>query len=106
VTDSLLAGLRERIARYRATGDRHVVLSLDVELELGALLGPNEGFDVESAYVGGLMYWLRYRAGCGSATELAEALRLLALVQDNQTNMDEHPIPGPVRLILDGRHAR
>jgi hypothetical protein len=99
----VLAGLRERIERYRATGDRHVILSLDVGLELGALLGPNEDLDAEQAYVGGLMHWLRYRAGSMSGDDLTEALRLLAMVHDDA---DGYEIPGPVRLVLACRRGR
>jgi hypothetical protein len=103
VTDPVLSGLRERIERYRATGDRHAILNGDVELELGALLGPNEDFDAESAYVGGLVHWLRYRAGGMSGEDLSEALRLLAMVHDGA---DGYQIPGPVRLILACRRGR
>lgn len=101
--DPVLAGLRERIERYRATGDRNAIFSRDVPLELGALLGPNEGFVAEPAYVGGLVHWLRYRAGSTSGEDLAEALRLLAMVHDSA---DGYEIPGPVRLILAGRRGR
>lgn len=102
VTDPALAGLRERIDRYRATGDRSAVLGLDVERELAALLGPNEGFDAEAAHTGGLVHWLRYRAGGASETDLAEALRLLGMVHDAANGYE---IPGPVRLILDCRRG-
>jgi hypothetical protein len=102
VTDQVLVGLRERIERYRATGDRNAVLSNDVRLELGALLGPNEGFDAEAAYVGGLVHWLRYRAGGVRREDLAEALRLLATVHDAALGYE---IPGPVRLILACRRG-
>ena len=103
MTDPVLAGLRERIERYRATGDRTAILGWDVDLELGALLGPNEGFDAEPAYVGGLTHWLRYRAGSMSGTDLTEALRLLAMVHDDA---EGYEIPGPVRLILACRRGR
>ena len=103
VTDPGLAGLRERIERYRAPGDRHAILSLDAGLELDALLGPNEGFDAEPAYVGGLMHWLRYRAGNTSGNDLIQALRQLAMVQDDA---DGYEIPGPVQLILACRRDR
>jgi hypothetical protein len=103
VTDPVLVGLRERIERYQITGDRRAVLDGDVALELAALVGPNEGFDAESAYVGGMVHWLRYRASGVPGEDLAEALRLLALVHDNA---DGYEIPSPIRLILAGRRGR
>jgi hypothetical protein len=102
VTDPLLEGLRERIERYRATGDAAAVLDREVDLELGALLGPNEGFDPASDYVGGMVHWLRYRAGSTSGRDLTEAARLLALVHDHGGGYD---IPGPLRLILECRRG-
>jgi hypothetical protein len=102
VTDPLLAGLRERIERYRETGDGAAVLDNEVELELAALLGPNEGFNPESYYVGGMAHWLRYRAGSTSGRDLTEAARLLALVHDHGRGYE---IPGPLRLILECRRA-
>lgn len=103
MTDPVLAGLRERLERYRGTGDREAVLAFDVGLELDALLGPNEGFDAEAAHVGGTVHWARYRAGSTSDRDLAEALRLLALVDDRAGGYE---IPGPVRLILACRDGR
>jgi hypothetical protein len=102
VTDPLLGGLRERIERYRETGDAAAVLGHEVELELGALIGPNEGFKPESDYVGGMVHWLRYRAGSTSGRDLTEAARLLALVHDHGHGFE---IPGPLRLILECRRA-
>ncbi|HET9258247.1 MAG TPA: hypothetical protein VFO16_24040 [Pseudonocardiaceae bacterium] len=103
MTDPVLAGLRERLERYRSTGDRNAIFSYDAGLELDALLGPNEGFTAEHAYVGGMMHWLRYRVGGTSGTDLTEALRLLVMVHDSA---DGYEIPGPVRLILACRRGR
>jgi hypothetical protein len=103
MTDPVLAGLRERLQRYRDTADRDAVLGSDVALELGALLGPGEGFDAERAYVGGMVHWLRYRAGSTSAHDLTEAVRQLAMVHDRA---EGYEIPGAVRLVLDCRRAR
>jgi hypothetical protein len=103
MTDPVLAGLRDRMERYLATGDRDAVLGFDVSLELAALLGPGEGFDAEAAYVGGTVHWLRYRAGSTSAEDLTEAVRLLAMVHDRA---DGYPVPGAVRLVLDCRRVR
>lgn len=102
MTDPLLGGLRERIERYRATGDASVVLDAEVELELGALTGPNEGVDPEADYVGGMVHWLRYRAGSTLGSDLTEAARLLARVHDHARGYE---IPGPLRLILECRRA-
>ena len=102
MTDPVLSGLRERIERYRATGDRNAIMGRTVELELVALLGPNEGFDAEAAAVGGMVHWLRYRAGSTSDEDLTEAVRLFALLRDNGS---EHEIPGSIELILACRRG-
>ncbi|MFI8521706.1 hypothetical protein ACIGEZ_28420 [Streptomyces sp. NPDC085481] len=102
MSDPVREGLRERLARYHATGDRDAVLDLEAELELAALLGPHEGFDTEAAHVGGMVHWARYRAGSTSEEDLAEAVRLLAEVHDRAEGLE---IPGPVRLILECRRA-
>jgi hypothetical protein len=105
VTDprtSLVAGLRERIARFRGTGDVQALLSFDARLEVRALIGPNERVGTEATYIAGLAYWLRYRAG-GPAEELVPALRLLAAVQDAG---EGYEMPGAVRLVLECRDGR
>lgn len=99
---SLVAGLRDRIARFRGTGDVQALLSHDAHLEVRALIGPHEPIGTEATYVAGLAYWLRYRAG-GPTEELVPALRLLAAVQDAG---EGYEIPGAVRLVLECRDAR
>jgi len=103
VRDQLLAGLRERIRRYTESGDRSVIVNLDVAFEIDALVGPNTGFDAEAYYVAGIVHWLWYRSAATlrvGTSDLAAALRLFGAVLDAGAPYD---VPAPLRLILECR---
>jgi hypothetical protein len=105
--ESILRDLAARVRRCLETGDAAAVLGLDVQLKVQALIGPNTGFDAEVAHTIAMLHWARYRTRPSSAAseDLAVAMRLFDTLHARGLQSAAHPVPEPVRLILDCRRG-
>ncbi|MEY7979538.1 hypothetical protein AB8O53_24850 [Streptomyces pilosus] len=104
--DRLLADLRERLRRYRETGDAQGVLSHDARWEAIALTGPRTGVDVEAYLAAAEVRWLAYRLADKDRdprtrdADLRTALTLYGAVL-RAPDGDPDLVPAPVRLLLE-----
>ncbi|MFI7502608.1 hypothetical protein ACIBVL_29860 [Streptomyces sp. NPDC049687] len=104
--DRLLRDLRERLRRYRETGDPQAVLARDARWEAIALTGPHTGVDVEAYVAAAEVRWLAYRIAGKDRDpqtrdeDLHAALTLYGAVlraPDGGPGL----VPPPVRMLLE-----
>lgn len=106
IRDRLLRDIRDRLRRYRETGDARVVLSHDARWEAIALTGPHTGVDVEAYLAAAELRWLAYQVAGKDRdprtrdADLRAALKLYGAVL-RAPDGGPAAVPAQVRMLLE-----